>query len=156
MDQRKAPDFGPAHVHVLNHGIGRGTYRSDTVLCVESMSIRWLSAELNASLFSKQPRIGRVERLCSSVDVVHRGSESTNKYIISTRKTRFTQETSSRTATQKSAAVGRRYGFRYADRCSLNNAAQEHPWMSSGEIGTMSRSKHTPTGTRLVCRSLGS
>ena len=69
MDQRKAPDLGPAHVHVLNHGICRSTYRPDTVLRVESMSICWLSAELNASLFSKQPRIGRVERLCSSVDV---------------------------------------------------------------------------------------
>jgi hypothetical protein len=53
MDQRKAPNLGPAHVHVLNHGVGRSTHRPDTVLGIESMSIRWFPAELDASLFPK-------------------------------------------------------------------------------------------------------
>ena len=115
-------------MHVLDHDVARSAHRLEAVLGVESVRVPWFAAKLDADLLPEQYRVDRVERRSFPAGVfVHRGSESTNRYINSVLRTRFTQAASFRTTTQNSAAVGRRYGTRYADLCSLNSAAHEHP-----------------------------
>ena len=61
VDQGEAPNFGPVHVHVLNHDVARSAYRLDTVLGVESVYIPRFPAKFDAGLLPEQFRIDRVE-----------------------------------------------------------------------------------------------